>query len=424
MAGKEKPLMDIKLVVAGSFGFKDIGDESMLTEDLHYIRSDLGIADSNIFLFGDDPHYVSTYHGHPIENCLSSRRLQDHVAALQLRGQFLKSARKVLGSLARGHGFSRRDRRIERIFAQADAALITGGGTINTRDAAGYSLKRMHDMVLGFKAYGLPLFISGQTIGPLGEYPHHDEMAARIVQSADMLTVRDSLYSRRYLSMIGTLRADLLETFDDAYTLEFADATLPPETADFLSQEPRPVAVNVTEYTSEKGEQRAFIARLCDWLTQEDGARVILLSHTPHDQVRLYQIFDMCKAESKSLLHIPDTRKWSGAQLKKTISKCAVAIGGRYHFIVFAGTSNTPFVGMCGNHYSYLKQNGFADPLGLSRMILNERETWEFDTLISRYKDAKQMRLDLSDRFERPSESMAAFGKWLTEDALPCKRRT
>ncbi len=135
--------------------------------------------------------------------------------------------------------------------------------------------------------------------------------------------------------------------------------------------------------------------------------------------MRLYQILDMCAAETKEALHLPDTRHWTGAQLKKAISQCAVAIGGRYHFIVFAGTSDTPFVGMCGNHYSYVKQNGFADPLGLSRMILTERETWEFDTLLTRYKEAKDMLLDLSNRFRRPSASMASFGKWLTESVLP-----
>jgi polysaccharide pyruvyl transferase WcaK-like protein len=282
----------------------------------------------------------------------------------------------------------------------------------------------MHDMVCGIKAHGLPLFISGQTIGPLGLHPRHDEMAARIVHSADVLTVRDRLYSRGYLETIHGLPNELLETFDDAYTLAYEDSKLPHETESFLAADPPVAALNITDYTSETAGQMAYVARICDWLVQQDGVRVVLLSHTPLDFARLHRIYNMCEAATKASVHQPDTREWTGAQLKKAISRCVAAIGGRYHFIVFAGTSNTPFVGMAGNHYSYIKQNGFAEPLGLSRLILGERETWDFETLTARYREAKAMSLDLSSRFQRPSESMARFGRWLSESVLPKVRKT
>ncbi|MEM9761348.1 MAG: polysaccharide pyruvyl transferase family protein [Pseudomonadota bacterium] len=407
-------LSSARIVIAGSFGYRDIGDEAMLTEDLRYIQDDLGVPKENVVLFGQDTAYLARYHDHPVSNCLATRRLER-------LGQYARLADyNRLGQIKR-FGQSLIDRRpihpfdsgLTEVLSRADAALITGGGTINTRDASGFSLQRMAIIVKAFKHRGLPLFISGQTIGPLGEFDQHDCLAKEIVEAADVLTVRDALYSRRYLDLIGAEPKELIETFDDAYTLDHTHASLPEDTQQFLTERPS-VVVNITEYTSNTTHERAHIARLVDWLIAERGERVLLLSHTPRDQARLYQILDMCTPTLREQIHLPDAREWTGAQLKKAISMCRLAVGGRYHFIVFAGTTDTPFVGMAGNHYSYVKQHGFAEPLGLSHLILTERETSDFETLTARILEAEKLVLDNADRFTRPSVSMRRFGAWLT----------
>ncbi len=65
----------IHVAVAGSYGFMDIGDEAMLTEDLDYMHRVLGIPREQIYLYGAQPHYVAQYHRHPAANCLSSELL-------------------------------------------------------------------------------------------------------------------------------------------------------------------------------------------------------------------------------------------------------------------------------------------------------------------------------------------------------------
>lgn len=409
---------NLRLVVAGSFGFLDIGDEAMLTEDLHFITSDLGMAAENITLFGHNPDYVSSYHKHPRDYCIASYRLERYGEVSPSPEIGIKEgAKRFLKAAKRGRIPMRRDAEVQRILASADAALITGGGTINTREPSGFSVSRMSAMISAFKRHDLPIFISGQTIGPLGEYAEHDALAKDIVAAADVLTVRDRLYSRRYLDMIGAKPKRFLETFDDAYTLQYQDCTLPNDTAAFINAKRPTVAVNVTDYTSETFEQRSYIAALCDWLGTEEDTQILLLSHTPRDLVRLFQIFDMCDPDVRDRIHLPDARYWTGGQLKKAISGCKAAVGGRYHFIVFAGTSDTPFVGMSGNHYSYIKQHGFADPLGLSRFILTERQTHDFETLKARIREALALSLELSGRFRRPSESMVLFEEWIAEIA-------
>lgn len=406
----------LRIAIAGSFGFMDIGDEAMLTEDLKFILNDLSIPAGNIHLFGHDAEYVSNYHQHPLSNCHSSEALIRHGEAISLRKERpLRRARKFAGAIARGHRPPFPNSNVANVLSSCDVALITGGGTINSRDARAFSLHRMSKMIQAFRNHNLGVFISGQTIGPLGEYVHHDKIAAEIIEAADVLTVRDHIYSKRYLDVIGMKPKELICTFDDAYTLDYEQTVLPKETANFLSSETPTVAVNITEYTAASAEQLAFIASFCDWLVGERKVQVLLLSHTPKDLVRLFQINDMSSLSCRDKIHVPDTRYWTGEQLKKAISGCKVAVGGRYHFIVFAGTSNTPFVGMCGNHYSYIKQNGFADPLGLSRFILTERETWDAEKLRATYVEAEELTLELSEKFVRPSDSMKRFGSWLSD---------
>ena len=274
----------------------------------------------------------------------------------------------------------------------------------------------MHLIVSEFKQYGLPVFMSGQTIGPLGGDTDDDRMARETVEMVDVLTVRDSDYSRRYLDLIGATPREFIETFDDACSLPYHDAELPAELEQLLST--RQVgAVNVTDYTADEPAKREFMAILIEQLLdQKLVEHVICVSHTPGDLQRLWMIRDMVQNSMKPRVTVPDTRYWREASIKRLISRCAVALGGRYHFIVFAGTSNTPFVGMTGNHYSYVKQDGFARPLDLADFILTEKETWNRTTVLDRVKEALGTRLSLSALFQRPSVSMARFGSWLTQD--------
>lgn len=393
---------DFHLAISGSFGAMDIGDEAMLTEDLHYVLETVGIPRENIYLFGWQPEYMVRYHKHPMQNCFSSAELKK----LARRRDSQKANRKKKALSEESH--------LQPFVDRSHALLITGGGTINTREEAGYSVRRMHSIVSYFCKAQKPVFMSGQTIGPLGEVAEHDQLAKEIVESVDCLTVRDSLYSRRYLEIIGAHPQEFIETIDDAYTLPYQDEKLPADTASFV-EDGNCVALNITQYTSDTTEQRNFVARLGEQIITQFDTKLVLVSHTPLDFGRLWMIYDSIPNALKHRVWLPDTRQWRDAMLKKLISHCRLAIGGRYHFIVFAGTSNTPFVGMAGNHYSYIKQDGFARPLGLENSILTEPETWDFDCVMDRIRQNLDAKLGLQDKFPRPSVSMQRFGKWLQE---------
>jgi len=399
-----KSLNELKICITGSFGYKDIGDEAMLTEDLDYVVNTLGVPRQNIDLIGGDPGYMSEYHRHPVDHCFSCWWFERHLH--QKRRGLVGRARSRLR-----RAFSGQPKVAKRV-RDCDLVLVTGGGTVNTRDFQGNSLKRMHALVTHFKRLGKPIFMSGQTIGPLGRYDHHDRMAAEIVNAVDVLTVRDSRYSRRYLDIINASPKRFVETYDDACSLPYKDEQLPNDVVEFLELGPA-AAVNVTEYTADTAEKRMFIADLCESIMSEHNLNIILVSHDVSDFSDLNVIRDMISNDLKKCTLLPDTRLWRDKVLKKMISGCSVAVGGRYHFIVLAGTSNTPFVGMCGNHYSYIKQDGFARPVGLEDFILTEKETWDLGVVKSKIASALERKIVIDGFFPRPTESMELFGEWV-----------
>ncbi len=404
---------EVRIAIAGSFGYMDIGDEAMLTEDLRFLKEDLEIPAKQIYLIGQQPNYVAEYHKHPITRCFSSQWMEANWWHLRRQRRTLhrtrRLARRLLGLDNPAHYPE-----LDSTLRACHAALITGGGTINTRDEAGYSIRRMHRLVDHFKSCGLPVFMSGQTIGPLGIDAEHDQLAREILAQVDVLTVRDQDHSRNCLERLGCKPNVLLETFDDAYTLEYASAQLPEDTLEFLSQDVT-IAVNTTEYTGNLPEQQAFIAKLCERLIVDRNRQIVLISHAPQDLLNHRKIRERLTGTLRQRVHLPDTRHWSGSMLKQLISRCELAIGGRYHFIVFAGTSNTPFVGMCGNEYSFIKQHGFAAALELEHFILDPAQSWNADLLWSKIDQASTTRLDLADRFSRPSASMRLLEQWLKD---------
>jgi len=399
-------MQEIKLAIAGSFGNLDIGDEAMLTEDLDFILNSLKIPRENIYLIGAKPDYISFYHNHPIDHCL-----QD--------AGFLDSGLKHLAKSAFKAVLNGKHAGIETTKAalDCDALLVTGGGTINTRNLNGSSLRRMHAIVTSFCRIGKPVFMSGQTIGPLGVSEQHDRLAREIIQSVDFLSVRDNYYSKRYIEAIHAKAKLFVETVDDACALPYKAEKLPPEINEFIKSG-ETVAVNITDYTVDSAGKRAFIACLCEHLISHYSFNILLVSHAPNDYTNLNTILENIGRKYKKNILLPDTMQWRDSMLKKLISSCRLAIGGRYHFIVFAGTSNTPFIGMNGNHYSYIKQHGFAMPLGLDALVLTEKETWKLSIIKSRIKHALEQKLDVERKFKRPSVSMRYFGKWLQELAV------
>ncbi|MCB9799727.1 MAG: polysaccharide pyruvyl transferase family protein [Candidatus Omnitrophica bacterium] len=401
----------MKLAVTGSFGYQDIGDEAMLTAYLDFLTGNLGFDRKNIFLFSDNPAYTSWYHHHPQENCFSSEILRASNYSLALFKRKIKQLFRLLGA---GRDHWNLECETLQAAANCDALLVTGGGTLNTRtERWGESIRRMYELTGFFYRRNIPVFISGQTIGPLGICKKHDVMAYEIIRRAEVLTARDNSYSRRYIEKLGVSPKAYHEVMDDAYDLPYAGTVLPPEVEFFLASGPT-AAVNVTEYTARTLKKHRFMADLCEFIIRQKKMQVVLVSHAPIDYECLQDIYSKINPDLKEKVLLPDTRRWRAAQLKKMISRCAFAVGGRYHFIVFSASCGVPFVGMCGNHYSWIKQDGLIRILEMTNgSVLTEAETWNAELIQSKIMNLKEDEAVLPNKPLTEKTSKDLFAEWL-----------
>ena len=354
----------MKVVVTGSFGGGDIGDDAMVFPHLRTL-AELGVAKSDIWLIGHIPEYMAEHFDHPINRCIKSD--------------------PAVGNA---------------ITANTDLLLVTGGGTINTRDEAGYSIRRAHRLIKPFVSRGVPIFMSGQTIGPLGVNKEHDRMAKEIIDNVDVLTVRDRCASRGEVYRIGANPRELIETVDDA-----GDIPLANELPIKLPSGSRAI-VNTTLYTYDTLKKQAAIQEVCRRL-QDRGYVVLLLPHHGMDLDHLGAVHD--KVPDTVLV---DTTGWHGTQTKKLIAHCQLVIGGRYHVVVFGMSTATDCVGMAGNHYSWVKQFGFADQKKRGHLIVPPSDVTKPDVVMQYVDRAVD---ELPTNVYIPPSSFIRFKSWFKE---------
>jgi len=350
-----------KICLFGSFGWKDIGDEAMLTMHIDYLKS-LGVSPESIYLISSSPDYTSNYWKIPRRNCFLDTNLPNGM----------------------------------------DNLIVTGGGTINTRPGSS-SINRMYRVIKWFRNQGVPVFVSGQTIGPLGINSDHDIKAKWIISNVEKFLTRDSKYSKDYLEGLGLPKDSIVQTTDDAVGLSFENASIPKDINNFIDK--TTVAFNTTLYTTNSIEKRSLMQQICEKIINM-GNKVLLVPHSPEDTIFLKGL--QKKLGNKNTM-LYDTLKLDEHSLKKVISKCKVGIGGRYHFLVFCLDTGVPCVGLAGNHYSFIKQDGFASQFNKEHYIIKEKDL-NLDNVIRVYRQIKN---DKDIPRIRVSESFSLIKTWL-----------
>ena len=352
----------MKLCITGGFGNKDIGDEAMLTEYLRYL-DDIGFHRDDIYLIGHRPQYISWYHNHPLDKCIASKRIPPHI---------VQNCTKL---------------------------LFTGGGTINSYRSK--SINRTFGLIQLFR--GKKIFMSGQTIGPILDDEELNKKVKFVIENVDYLSLRDLIHSKKAIDKLGAKPRIFKETCDDAVNLQYKDAQLSETILDFIDKDT--IAFNITDFIVDTPEKVKQVINIINRLLED--FKLLLVCNHPSD----YEHFEDLILPHISLKNIlmPNTVKMKGNQLKKMISLCKIAVGSRYHFLVFAGTTGTPFIGLAGDEYSYIKQSGFAQQIGLQDMIIAKGDLGNLDYIQLKMTKARH----LSFRNTFISQSIVDFTEWI-----------
>ncbi|MEW5865613.1 MAG: polysaccharide pyruvyl transferase CsaB [Bacillota bacterium] len=342
----------MKLLVSGYFGFQNAGDEAILAAMIQHLKEI--VPDAGITVLSRAPALTERTHG---------------VRAVRRTG---------LGQIA-GE------------LAGADL-FISGGGGLLQDVTSSRSVPYYLGLVAMAKFMGKPVFFYSQGVGPLRL--RASRLLVRLVANrADAITVRDAA-SRDVLESLGVTRPPVHVTADPAFGLALQPSVR--RGRDILTSEGVPVnagplvAVSVRPWAAMPGHLEA-VARAADEAVRSFGATVVYVPfYKPGDAVVSRAGSELMRERSYVL-----KGDYSPQEIMSIIRDVDIVIGMRYHSLVFAVASATPFVAVSYDP----KIEGLLETVG-ERAGLSHNEV-DGEALVGRVRDVWARREEMKAALAR-----------------------
>ena len=425
-----------KIVIIGGFGWQDIGDEAMPQAVIYNLRN--RITNLNIVMFSPNPSYTSTYH--------KERSIQDVNAYLQkkLRIFSILTSRRlgILGKIIRKCYPSDLEYFLRWVYflivakcrilgvylpidktanaildelSNADLLFNNGGGNINTLLSG--ELYKQTLTILAASILKIPVILSGQTIGPITK--KIDAFVVKVaLNKADTITLRDRGISLQRLREIGVKRPIIKDTADDATGLpvlrkeESMSLIIDNDGYEWLDLPANIVAViNMNGYLKAMGKNNieemhkevSLLSHVADKLVEVYDAKVLLVptdyNLASDDRPLLVRIKEGMHRSKKALVI---EREYDAIQYKTLISLGDLAIGARYHFVVFATSMGVPCIGLANGVYQKIKLKGIMQLYGLPECFIDEdMEKVDFNLVWSVVEKVMKNREQISEQLKK-----------------------
>lgn len=371
-----------KICIIGGFGYCNIGDEAMLRADILWFYSH--IPNLRITLFSVNPKSTNEYHDeYSIKDLNEIHALASTNLNRKLKGIYY-SINFLYSSICAKFGIRIKMWENGRLFLDellsADVLFNIGGGNINSlmRD----SLYKKVVTYLAAKISGIPIIISGQTIGPL--VGKADKLVAAFgLNLAVLITFRDKNISCARVKEIYVTKPILCDTADDAmklpsmsydkkketYNLEIGNKWNGEKSNLIVAFNLKASLKKLKDINCIDGDllsEVSLMAKIGKYLISNYGAKIIFI---PTDNAsnlgdRFYHQKIAERIGDTSRIHLVNTH-YSDIEYKALLSNCDIAIGSRYHFCIFAASELVPFLGLATGIYQKTKLKGLSDLCGI-----------------------------------------------------------
>ena len=428
--------MTKKIVLLGGYGGHNGGDEAILTANLNNLKR--FISDAEFLALSSDPPYTSRYHevasnydtGHYLFPVLRKSwnvffMLYEGLKAISrgvrllLNAWLSKKAKKTI--LLDGEG--------QRLLSNLSGAALlfnVGGGGLNSLLWPEVYLRGLTFWVC--KILGKPVILSGQTIGPFNRWLDK-KFAKYALNKVDVITLRDAS-SSKVLKDLGVTKPLIKVTADDAVLLPHVDREK--INSVFLSEKielNHPlVGVNIL------GSQRTFpkikmvdqkMAQVADLLISELGATIVFVPMeayypTPSDIVAASKVLELMEHKDKASLIM---NEYDARVLKGIIGQLDLAIGFRYHFIVFATTVCVPAIGIYYIEYYRMKIKGIMELMEQDKYVV-DLEKASPEQIIELAREALSTRDSISQKLEERTRILGERSLFAVRYAAELLRNT
>lgn len=242
----------------------------------------------------------------------------------------------------------------------ADGVAIAGGGNVSSV----WPLHVFERATLGGLARlaGVPLVVSGQTIGPVLT-PGDQARVASLLSSAALVGLREPASFR----LVSSWGVDATQTVDDASFVPDRPGLPVP-----LSPEPYAL-VTIARHAGDRdpGHYLAGVAALLDAVHSTTGLAIVFSAHfgplgggpSRGDELVHDELAARMSAPS-SVLRVVDTR--TSAALARGAS---LVVSSRYHPAVFAVSGGVPTIGIAVDEYTTIKLSGALGNFGQTSVL-------------------------------------------------------
>ena len=428
--------MTKKIVLLGGYGGHNGGDEAILTANLNNLKR--FISDAEFLALSSDPPYTSRYHevasnydtGHYLFPVLRKSwnvffMLYEGLKAISrgvrllLNAWLSKKAKNTI--LLDGEG--------QRLLSNLSGAAFlfnVGGGGLNSLLWPEVYLRGLTFWVC--KILGKPVILSGQTIGPFNRWLDK-KFAKFALNKVDVITLRDAS-SSKVLKDLGVTKPLIKVTADDAVLLHHVDREK--INSVFLSEKielHHPlIGVNIL------GSQRTFpkikmvdqkMAQVADLLISELGATIVFVPMeayypTPSDIVAASKVLELMEHKDKASLIM---NEYDARVLKGIIGQLDLAIGFRYHFIVFATTVCVPAIGIYYIEYYRMKIKGIMELMEQDKYVV-DLEKASPEQIIELAREALSTRDSISQKLEERTRILGERSLFAVRYAAELLRNT
>ena len=391
-----------RVLLVGGYGYQDLGDESQLTAVLMNLKK--FVPNARYIVLSDNLENTRKYHNVETDFSLNyylnssfviRRKQRTEASTYTLRQtrksnplrasltRKLRALRTLLISLILVFNAQRikKDRNplflnegLNHFLANLKSCNLlfdVGGGNLTSVWQSELYIKCL-TFVLAI-IFDKPIILSGQTIGPF--YGFLDKLIARFaLNRVNMITLRER-FSETNLRNIGVTKPLIKVTADDSVTLVPANQI---RIKTIFSNErievKRPlIGINIVglkylqKLRAEFKKAKELLARIGDYLVEKFNATVIFIPTqyaADDDRKPALEILQAMINKDRAFIL---SQEYDDKEIKGVIGQLDLAIGFRYHFIVFAVTSGVPAIGIYLDDYYATKINGILD-------LVNQRE--------------------------------------------------
>ncbi len=422
---------NLQVLIAGGYGYANMGDEAQLAENLNLCRR---IApEAQVTVLTPHPERTGKLHG-----CVTAIAPREAFFDANTRPHYPDSDKQfkkkyfALMPLLLSNAVLLRMRLptfllptkmtdLLKLIARSDLLFLSGGGYLTGR-----TLSRLWDNMLLVRLawlLGVPTIMSGQTIGMFNDF-FSRRLARWGFKKAKLIYVRDPKDSIEELRSIGITDDRAKCTFDDALFLPSPEKSAVDDVLVAAGLESgKPYAALSIHYWGQSPEQQRKIMKLlaiaCDWICDDLGLQIAFVPTDPYDEHAFREVMEnMTGSGRRGIVNHGDNPAIAAGCYR--LANLCVAM--KHHPIIFALGGCVPTVGISLENYYYHKNSGAMRIFGLEDYVVLCDDDRLPQLLMEKIRFAMDnrdaIRRQISDRLEqlRPLRG-AVIKRWLDKNS-------